>query len=677
MTEQPTGATRKPKLVDAFVRQFFGPGNAVWPDQDPTSDIGRSIVPYLRFLGGDSWVPVVLPRRMIRSGPMIAYVIAHDQAQAHTLAESITAFVGFSFSTFDGMPTRLDPDDPVERAVLDFAGEGTCFKVCAPTPDYDGKLWRGLALLQSTLRRRPARSWQVHKPLGRLRAEFDLALAAGDSTASAEALERLASTGGLDGANLSYLRIKRLARLGRDQDLLGLPDLPDVAASNPPTLVKDAVLAAFYRQVIADRMESTDLTGARERLVEAGQLLPGLLAVNVSNLSPEAVTVLTLAAVVRDDGQALAEVFGQPSVRNTLEDFSPALASMATEAYSAVWFGDRQRNQGHEVLSLDETLESGSQLSALTTWKDLIASVARNEKTGKEVLRGDKWREWDPPTSQDVEIAELLSQFDDSEAENCWSAVGAFIEADEYKAPAARSALAFIRNALVFGRYSPADLAGLVALTEIVLRSGPSRNEYSKLLDDIGAEVERWIAPENAIVALDLADLLVRSAIPDSEARLRLAVALLGPLHVHSRRLEPDQIAFAQQLSDELKTDLIWESAKRPASSEQAIDGPPLTVLLYSLDSGALERTAQALAAFAPKTKVHRSSDHVATKQLKQRARNADVIVMATRCATHAATGAMRAYAKDGCVIREADGSGSASLFRAAAVGLKLSQRGR
>lgn len=44
----------------------------------------------------------------------------------------------------------------------------------------------------------------------------------------------------------------------------------------------------------------------------------------------------------------------------------------------------------------------------------------------------------------------------------------------------------------------------------------------------------------------------------------------------------------------------------------------------------------------------------------------ADVIIMATRCATHAGTGFVRAGARARTVIREADSAGSVSLLRAA-----------
>ena len=68
---------------------------------------------------------------------------------------------------------------------------------------------------------------------------------------------------------------------------------------------------------------------------------------------------------------------------------------------------------------------------------------------------------------------------------------------------------------------------------------------------------------------------------------------------------------------------------------------------------------------------VRSSHDHVGTPRLRQQSRTADVIVLATRCATHAATGFIRANAASTALVAEADGSGSASLLRAAIAALR------
>jgi hypothetical protein len=66
---------------------------------------------------------------------------------------------------------------------------------------------------------------------------------------------------------------------------------------------------------------------------------------------------------------------------------------------------------------------------------------------------------------------------------------------------------------------------------------------------------------------------------------------------------------------------------------------------------------------------VHTSADKVGNPALRQHARNADLIVMATRRAAHAATGFITDAASN-ALIRYADGSGSASMMRAVESGI-------
>jgi hypothetical protein len=160
-------STRTPDGIATFVRKFFGHGNAVWPDLDPTSKTGRNLAPYLQVLHDNSDVPVVLPRRWpTPTDRLIAYVIAQDRAHATAVAELLTAFIGPTYTRFDGRPARLDTNDPVDRAVLDFAGDGTTFTLWTPLPHHEGAFWNGLRLMQPTFFQSPTPAPGI-KPVGR------------------------------------------------------------------------------------------------------------------------------------------------------------------------------------------------------------------------------------------------------------------------------------------------------------------------------------------------------------------------------------------------------------------------------------------------------------------------------------------------------------------------------
>ena len=649
--------------TNKFIREFFGLGNTVWPDRDPNSSVGRRLVTYLQVLQDGSEVPVVLPRR--RPGddlPLTAYVIALNPAHATAVAELLTAFVGPTYASFDGLPARLEPSDPVDRAVLDFAGPSLTFTLSSPTRAIQARAWNALDQLQAIMKQRPVRSWHAPKPIGRLLAEFEVALAGGGNSASAAVLEQLGASGGLSATNLAHLQIKRLARLGRDSELLRMAGLADVVVAGPPAPVKDAVLAAIYTSAVAGPLTAGDLVAARENLIEAGTLVPPLLSGSPSGLSAEALVVLALAAWIRGETAVLRELLGAESRWAQVTQLAPRLA----EAVSA-------EAEGTEPGPVDQDTPASPAGFVLASWPELIAAIPENPGAVEAILASQAWRDWNPPARADEVIAAALAQFDDDAAERAWSVVGPFVDADGYQQPAARSARELIDIALTYDRFSPGDLVGLTALSEIVLRAAPEGREYADLLDDLRSETGRWVGPDRATVVLDLADLLARAASPDDEARLRLAMALLRPLRDHYARLEPDQARFARQLSGELGTGLEWpaaDQADQADAGQPLADLPPMKVLLYSLDEGVLERTAVVLEGIAPGADVKLSHDHVGTSRLRQQSRNADVIVMATRCATHAATGFIRANAATTTLVTEADGSGSASLLRAAIAAL-------
>jgi hypothetical protein len=674
---------------EAFLEGFFGTGNTVWPDRDPSSPVGRRLLPFLRALDEPGDVPIVLPRRRPgRSGaqpsPLLAYVIAWNGAHATVVAELLSAFVGPSYSWFDGRPARLDGEDPVDRAVLDLVGVGCAFVLASPTQETSAQAWKALEFLQKAVARRPVRTWTTPKPVGRLLAEFELALAAGDAATSAAVLDQVRMGGGLSGLNLAHLQVKRLSRLGRDNELLRLAELGDVVAARPPMPVVDAVLAAIYRTALADTLTAGDLQRATDRLLERGHLVPALLDTAVEDdktlLGAEARAVLCVAAWIRRDTRALTSLLRTPSDREQLGRLSGVLVAEVVQELERATDSARTRTSADHTPAGDDrrgerelaaagvaTLRAPAEPpTPLRSWRDWVRATIADVPEAKRPYRSEEWRTWDAPSAGDDDLAALMAAADDDGASRLWSLVGAFVDADAYQRPAASSAREFIRNVLTYGRFGPADLAGLVALTELVLRAAPSAAAYAELLDDLRAECDRWVGAERSNVALDLADLLARAACPDNEARLRLALALLQPLHTHQGRLDPSEAVFARQLSSELATGLVWAAPAGDDSAVPSTPPTPVTVLLYSLDQAVLARVADALAELAPGSKVRQSHDHVGTDQLKQWARNAQAIALATRCAKHAATGFIRAHARPGAAIVEADGSGSASLLRAA-----------
>ena len=153
-----------------LIRKFFGRGNVDLAGSGPgrrprASGSSRILTCWRRRRTSE--VPVMLPRRASTGSPLVMYVVARDPQRATIVADLLTAFVGPSFSYFDGLPAVLDDSDPVEHAVREYAADDRLtFKVVLPAGPREGLAWGALRLLQDTLRQRPNREWHVRRPVG-------------------------------------------------------------------------------------------------------------------------------------------------------------------------------------------------------------------------------------------------------------------------------------------------------------------------------------------------------------------------------------------------------------------------------------------------------------------------------------------------------------------------------
>ncbi len=681
-------ATHETARIDEFLRRFFGTGN----DASRYTEI---VEPFVRSLRGGDDAPAVLPRFVKERDAFALYVIAAGQAGVRPTADLIEAFAGPTYCTKgDTAPAQLDPLDPVEAAVIDFAGTSRTFIVEAgPNSAHRARLRTALALMQRTVAARPTRLWHVARPLGRLLAEFDAALSAGGEAASLATLEQLAAQGGITATNLAYLRIKRLDRLGRSDDLLSMEGLADVLRQDPPLPVKEAVLNAVYSTALEDPLERGDVTAACDALRDVDPPLPLPVHDGIAQYGDEAAATLITAAIGRQDkptlermASAIIDTGRAPAVPRSLWKEAASLLGRPTLLASPArhkeappeaptGLSGEESEADHSQSGTRPTAEplpgqAAAEAAVPVSWPALFDAVAHDMPEAKKVIRDETWQDWPSPAESDEEITHILSALDDVSWARAWQLVGPFIQAVDYSTPATLTARAFINYALAFDRLGPGDLIALQALTEICLRASPPISEYRELLEELGDSCPQWVSPENALVALDFADRLVLAACPDDSARMNLAIALLDPLNSRQGRLEDSDLAFASQLSEELAIPLDWRTVESPDEQPSFANIPSMTVLLYSLDTAVLDRTSAELQRLAPGLKVATSHDKVGTDALKKKSRNADIVVLATRCAKHAATGFITENAKTP-VITYADGSGSASLLRAATDGLR------
>lgn len=314
----------------------------------------EQVIPWIAIFassGGRS--PIVLPV-FSSDGACLWYGMAFDEAGANALSQELMAFVGPSFSDFRGQLLCLDSTDAIEKALLERFGRFVFRLEPINAADTSG-IADALQLYLGLLRRRPETPDRTQRPFGKVRAEFDCALLAGNEPDARCLREELVSSGRLDAEQQKYLDIRMLAGLGRQYQLahdyplvksvlgLSLPaqTIVDLVAALYSTYVAeiecsgddDAVLRTF-RKEIADNfgMLFIERKGVRHPSVLKAFMLYELVQTEPNRERCQAI----LSAYPEGDGRALIErwagrLASNPPPRADL--FESARQALADEDY--------------------------------------------------------------------------------------------------------------------------------------------------------------------------------------------------------------------------------------------------------------------------------------------------------------------------------------------------------
>ena len=229
--------------------RFFGGENqlrwsALSNRRDPWAD---HVLPWVELAQDTNFdLPVVLPR--LDSNDQTSWYCAGRSVRgALRLREALQAFIGPSYSDFNGRAYPLNTDDPIEST---FA-EGTvapAYRIRASKPADVRRIQRAFELYLGLLRRIPKPEEHSQRPLGVLRSELDRALTVGDEAGARQLLERIRTIGRLDAENLLFLEVGVRAGLGQwreiAEDRLLLSRLTGLRL--PPRVLAD-VHEALYR----------------------------------------------------------------------------------------------------------------------------------------------------------------------------------------------------------------------------------------------------------------------------------------------------------------------------------------------------------------------------------------------------------------------------------------------
>lgn len=220
---------------------------------------------------------------------------------------------------------------------------------------------------------------------------------------------------------------------------------------------------------------------------------------------------------------------------------------------------------------------------------------------------------------------------------------------------------------------SAGDSQVVVNIVATLLEAGVTGGQYVELVQDVRSLWDRIDSPAHLDAGLEMLDVLLLNPCAAPAERDLFLQSLVVSFRRWHRRARVDQWVLLEDLADELGASAAVEAIRTAPEADTSVPAPERTyqralvgrtVAIYSLTEGAALRARDFLQRSFDDVTVELSHDHVATARLRTLARTADVFVIATRSAKHAATTYIEAERTQGWPVLYPGGKGSASIIR-------------
>lgn len=725
-----------------FLKRFFGPGNRLrWDaycDGSMSEGAQKLLAPFLEdFVRPDT--PVLLPRVSEAAKDMtIWYGLARDPRQARGLKEQLTAFVGPTYSDFNGQQADLDDGDPIEAAVKQHFAPYV-FRLGVLNRDDRTTVSGQLELLRQLRSHMAARSPQIARPIGRILRDLEMALVVRNELTANQILDELRSRGRLSALNLAFLQVRVLAEFERWPELQALSVYRSLLDSPRPARVTEALTRCIYASQFAPFEVAGDVTGAVLRFRQDEPRMGTLFHSRGALGSPDLLKAWMLRAVARGDRKqaiglrdlmpagyvAIAwadALIASLGPAHTASDSEVPASDPALRAREAFEVGDYDRafellldcpttiavlqrliECALEIGSLDaarraiEVVQSVSsdvretalqRRTVLLSWERLTLVVPADAASTQPASIPTDWGAWfkqlddsDPwagavevarrgavewPTdrlrSQPEEVALLADRFavtrSPASAELVRTIVPdlirSFLPADgpvrEFKP--IYIGLLFLLS--LDDGIGVDDLTALGQVVDAILQIGPTAssrtNEYQDVLDCLDAAWGRVQSGRHLDWALGALDLLIAYNVGQHVSIDPFLHRVVDGFRSWSRRIREDQWLLIDCLADDLgQRELLNGLRPTPAGADEsrsrltdALRGK--SVAIYTLTEQIGRRAARFLETAFEGVRVHLLHDKGSSDRLKQLCESADLFVVNTWDAKHAATGAIRSH---------------------------------
>jgi hypothetical protein len=729
---------------DRFLETFFSDGNVIgsWPQLLQNEDLSDKLSPFiLRFARGQS---CVLPRRVSSDVREVYwYGFANIQSQFRELWEDLLAFVGPTYSTFDGMYWELDSTDPFDMSLANvWSGHVLRFRSGRTTKERDALRQHLIAMLNCR-DRMPSGHALGARPVGQILRDLEMALRAKDFDGAAQCRDEAFRTGILSAHNRLFLEFRFLQAQQAWQEILEFPGWSTVLDVVRPPGITECLIEALYNvhyQVFEDQ---GDVEVAVKFCQSTRQKYGRLFNSSANIHSPTALRCFLFEAASRDDRASFERVMEQlpdgildePFYRQLQEMLSPAevapgeavdhlhnarlayfrgdfqdcLTCLSASPPSAEFFTVLSRcviqlgteSAYHQARCRMDEAPAVEVQAALQDagfweeWREFEERICR----GVSGYACEDWLAWvELLGKEDVDWQELQTAAGDLEGRNVAAELiqdGASVLAlvDQvtasgtqelrYAAPllikgfldktGAQSAfvplyLLIIEHLVLEDMIATNDSLAISELTIACLSGGVSFDQAEALYELLDAASNRMISWDSLDLVLDVTDALVVHRSPPPPTAQSLFTQCLELASRNPLRLRPAQIEIFRVLSADLTDEnLIADLVQR--RTEGGVDEEPASLtekrlLIYTLTESAGRRAVQVLRqAFSPKS-VDLNVSLAGNDQLKQHAQHADICVMVTWSATHAATNFIQDNLRQDAALLLPPGKGSSSILR-------------
>lgn len=282
-----------------FLRLFFCEGNAIkWDEYEnskPNDSIRTALEPWVKRFGNNE-SPFLLPRVDPSSKQTSWYVLCKDAREARSMRESLLAFVGPTYSRFNGELALLDPSDPIDSLCLK-SFSSLVFRLPVVSSEDRVKVQELLDTLIDYRQRESYQSLATVKPIGRLLRDLDMAILAKNEESAWATYAEIRSRGRLSAINLTFLQVRIHGAFERWAELVHLPNLSDLLQVRRPKRVSDQIAQAVYQHHLAKYESAGDAEGAIESYRSTAQRYQKLARSTEALRSPDAVKYALISAI--------------------------------------------------------------------------------------------------------------------------------------------------------------------------------------------------------------------------------------------------------------------------------------------------------------------------------------------------------------------------------------------